>query len=70
MTLCDDVLHSLAYNELRVEGCKAIMAVLDKTRITSLKCASHPIQRLSHGLCTAVLRLPNAQRRWPCTTDR
>ena len=31
---------SLANNLLQAEGCKAIAAVLDKTQITSLKCAS------------------------------
>ena len=34
------LLCSLAQNELRVEGLKAVAAVLDKTQITSLKCAS------------------------------
>ena len=34
------LLCSLAGNELRTEGCKAVAAVLDKTQITSLKCAS------------------------------
>ena len=42
---------SLADNQLQVNGCKAIAAVLDKTQITSLKCtspcASHLAQRLS-----------------------
>ena len=33
---------SLEDNRLGVEGCKAVAAVLDKTQITSLKCASHP----------------------------
>ena len=41
------LLCSLAYNELRAEGCKAVVAVLDKTQITSLKCASHLAQRLT-----------------------
>ena len=35
------LLCSLAHNQLRPEGCKAVAAVLDKTQITSLKCASH-----------------------------
>ena len=30
---------SLTQNKLRAEGCKAVAAVLDKTKITSLKCA-------------------------------
>ena len=34
------LLCSLTLNELRAEGCKAVAAVLDKTQITSLKCAS------------------------------
>ena len=34
------LLCSLAGNGLRAEGCKAVAAVLDKTQITSLKCAS------------------------------
>ena len=38
---------SLANNLLRAEGCKAVAAVLDKTQITSLKCTSHPTQRLN-----------------------
>ena len=37
------LLCSLAHNELRAEGCKAVAAVLDKTQITSLKCASHTL---------------------------
>ena len=40
------LLYSLAHNELGPEGCKAVAAVLDKTQITSLKCASHFAQRL------------------------
>ena len=31
---------SLADNQLQAKGCKAVVAVLDKTQITSLKCAS------------------------------
>ena len=31
------LLYSLADNNLRVEGCEAVAAVLDKTQITSLK---------------------------------
>ena len=38
---------SLADNYLKPEGCKAVAAVLDKTQITSLKCASHLAQRLT-----------------------
>ena len=38
---------SLAGNNLKPEGCKAVVAVLDKTQITSLKCASHLAQRLN-----------------------
>ena len=34
------LLCSLADNRLQAEGCKAVAAVLDKTQITSLKCAS------------------------------
>ena len=34
------LLCSLAHNMLNAEGCKEVMAVLDKTRITSLKCPS------------------------------
>ena len=34
------LLCSLANNKLHVEGCKAVAAVLDKTQITSLKCAT------------------------------
>ena len=34
------LLCSLAKNDLRAEGCKVVAAVLDKTQITSLKCAS------------------------------
>ena len=41
------LLCSLADNSLRAEGCKAVAAVLDKTQITSLKCASHLAQRLT-----------------------
>ena len=38
--LCRSLLNSLEGNYLQAEGCKAIVAVLDKTQITSLKCAS------------------------------
>ena len=41
------LLCSLADNMLRAEGCKAVAAVLDKTQITSLKCASHFAQPLT-----------------------
>ena len=34
------LLCSLESNQLGPEGCKAVAAVLDKTQITSLKCAS------------------------------
>ena len=34
------LLCSLAGSYLRAEGCKVVAAVLDKTQITSLKCAS------------------------------
>ena len=34
------LLCSLAQNKLRAKGCKAVAAVLTKTQITSLKCAS------------------------------
>ena len=46
MTLCTcarPLLCSLANNYLGVEGFKAVAAVLDKTQITSLKCASHTL---------------------------
>ena len=39
------LLCSLAGIELGAEGCKAVAAVLDKTQITSLKCAVQPAQR-------------------------
>ena len=39
---------SLAGNRLGPEGCKVVAAVLDKTQITSLKCApAHPSQHLN-----------------------
>ena len=38
--LCLSLLCSLAGNSVGVEGCKAVAAVLDKTQITSLKCAA------------------------------
>jgi len=38
--------HSLANNGLDAGGCEAVAAVLDKTQITSLKCAVQPAQRL------------------------
>ena len=42
------LLCSLANNMLRAEGCMAVAAVLNKTQITSLKCASPtPSQRLN-----------------------
>ena len=41
------LLYSLAGNVFGPEGCKTIAAVLDKTQITSLKCASHLAQRLT-----------------------
>ena len=34
------LLSSLEFNVLGPEGCKAVAAVLDKTQITSLKCAT------------------------------
>ena len=34
------LLYSIARNGLGPEGCKVVSAVLDKTQITSLKCAS------------------------------
>ena len=34
------LLCSLAGNGIGAKGCKAVAAVLDKTQITSLKCAS------------------------------
>ena len=40
------LLDSLAGNRLGPEGCKVVAAVLDKSQITSLKCASHPAQCL------------------------
>ena len=36
------LLCSLADNRLKPEGCKVVAAVLDKTQITSLKCATPP----------------------------
>ena len=55
------LLCSLRGNDLLPEGCKVIAAVLAKTQITSLKCASHPAQRLNfawdafaHGLASAA----------------
>ena len=39
------LLRSLAGNDIGVEGCKVITAVLDKTQIKSLKCASRPAKR-------------------------
>ena len=41
------LLCSLEKCYIGVEGCKAVAAVLDKTQITSLKCASHLAQRLT-----------------------
>ena len=41
------LLYSLAGNSLGPDGCKVVTAVLDKTQITSLKCASHLAQRLT-----------------------
>ena len=41
------LLCSLANSYLHAEGCKAVAAVLDKTQITSLECASHLAQRLT-----------------------
>ena len=39
------LLCSLERNGLGATGCKAVAAVLDKTQITSLKCAAQPAQR-------------------------
>ena len=39
------LLRSLEKCNIGVEGCKAIATVMDKTQITTLKCASHPSQR-------------------------
>ena len=41
------LLCSLERCDIGVDGCKAVAAVLDKTQITSLKCASHLAQRLT-----------------------
>ena len=41
LTCALSLLSSLAHNGLNAEACKAVAAVLDKTQITSLKCASH-----------------------------
>ena len=54
------LLCSLASNSLFSEGCQAVAAVLDKTQITSLKCASHPAQRLNFAwtfIASACLRV-------------
>ena len=40
LTCALSLLCSLADNSLFPEGCKAVAAVLDKTQIMSLKCAS------------------------------
>ena len=40
LTFALSLLCSLADNELYRDGCMAVAAVLDKTQITSLKCAS------------------------------
>ena len=40
LTCALPLLCSLEYNYLNAEACKAVAAVLDKTQITSLKCAS------------------------------
>ena len=41
-THLSDLLHSLLGTKLLAESCKAVAGLLDKTKITSLKCASHP----------------------------
>ena len=49
------LLCSLAGNGLRAKACKVVAAVLDKTQITSLKCASHLAQRLTFAwLCASA----------------
>ena len=50
LTFALSLLCSLACCYIGDKGCKVVAAVLDKTQITSLKCASHPNQCL-HGLC-------------------
>ena len=40
LTFALSLLCSLARNNLNAEGCMAVAAVLDKTQITTLKCAS------------------------------
>ena len=47
LTCALPLLCSLEKNRLGAEGCKVVAAVLDKTQITSLKCASHLAQRLT-----------------------
>ena len=47
LTCALPLMRSLAGNQLGPEGCEAVAAVLDKTQITSLKCASHLAQRLT-----------------------
>ena len=62
LTCALPLLSSLAGNNLRVEGCKVVAAVLDKTQITSLKCASHRSQCLNFAwtlcLCMALRQQP------------
>ena len=60
--LCLPLLCSLAGNYLGVAGCKAVAAVLDKTQITSLKCAkpTPPSAWTLHGLCVYVLAFASA----------
>ena len=43
MTPLTWLLHSLAGNSLGPEGCKVVAAVIDKTKITSLKCANNGV---------------------------
>ena len=57
LTCAFPLLCSLADNALNAAACKAVAAVLDKTQITSLKCASPtpPSAWTLHGLCVYVL---------------
>ena len=43
LTFALSLLCSLAGNNLASGGCQVVAAVLDKTQITSLKCASHTL---------------------------
>ena len=72
LTFALSLLCSLACCYIGDKGCKVVAAVLDKTQITSLKCASHPTQCLNCAWTLSMclhLRQPMTYMRNDCTSS-